>query len=81
MVNARDDPHSPNDAHYLRSPNGNAAPIIGVIVLALLPTWLQSVPQSGCVWGDTVTQGSDTLTFAGASSSASSTLWVDTTAA
>lgn len=50
-------------------------------VRGLLPAWLQFANQSGCVWGDTVTQGADTLTFAGVSGQASTAVWIDTTAA
>jgi hypothetical protein len=46
---------------------------------AVLPQWVQWIPQVGCTWGDTVTEGADTLTYMGGTNNA--WLWVDTTAA
>lgn len=44
----------------------------------LLPTWLQLVPTTGMVWGDTVTEGSDTLTYV---QGISTNLFIDTSVA
>jgi hypothetical protein len=50
---------------------------------ALLPAWIQYAQSTGCSWGDTVTQGGDTLMFTAYSSTSSGAaeyIWIDTTA-
>jgi hypothetical protein len=48
----------------------------------LLPAWIQFAQQTGCAWGDTTTETTDTLIYAGAPSSQyANWLWIDSSTA
>jgi hypothetical protein len=67
-------------ARWVMARNTSATASTMGAIRGVLPGWLQYIQQSACAWGDTVTEGSDTLTFVGLPATAPN-LWIDTSAA
>jgi hypothetical protein len=67
---------------YKQTDNSIGYPNTMGAIRGLLPTWMQIIQQAGCAWGDTVTEGSDTLTLVYPQGTYSGgPLWIDTSAA
>lgn len=62
---------------YKQMFGSNMQPNTCGILRGILPNWMQYLPETNCVWGDTVSESSDSLTLV----SPATSLWVDTTAA